>query len=91
MDDLGVDVSVEDVVSASSGADAVCLSSLMTTTLPAMEASVRALASIDGVQPVFVGGAVVTREWAESIGAGYSDDAPGCVAAVRAAIVVEEG
>ena len=34
--------------------------------------------------PVFVGGAVVTKEWAESIGAGYSADAPGCVSLVRA-------
>ena len=36
--------------------------------------------------PVLVGGAVVTREWAASIGAGYSEDAPGCVSAVRDAI-----
>jgi hypothetical protein len=37
-------------------------------------------------KPVFVGGAVVTPEWAESIGAGYSADAPGCVTVVRTAI-----
>jgi methanogenic corrinoid protein MtbC1 len=36
--------------------------------------------------PVFVGGAVVTAEWAQSVGAGYSADAPGCVEAVRGAI-----
>ena len=35
---------------------------------------------------VLVGGAVVTPEWADSIGAGYSADAPGCVSAVRTAI-----
>jgi methanogenic corrinoid protein MtbC1 len=33
---------------------------------------------------VLVGGAVVTAQWAASIGAGYSADAPGCVGAVRA-------
>lgn len=86
VDDLGVDVPAERVLDASREADAVCLSALMTTTLPAMEATVRALAERDASLPVFVGGAVVTGPWAESIGAGYSDDAPGCVNAVREAL-----
>lgn len=84
--DLGVDVAPEAVLEASAGADVVCLSALMTTTLPAMEATVRSLAQRRPGVPAFVGGAVVTGEWAASIGAGYSDDAPGCVAVVRAAI-----
>ena len=41
--------------------------------------------------PVFVGGAVVTAEWAESIGAGYAADAPGCVRVVREAIAARAG
>jgi 5-methyltetrahydrofolate--homocysteine methyltransferase len=57
----------------------------MTTTLPAMQATVEALKGARDV-PVFVGGAVVTKEWADSVGAGYAEDAPGCVEAVRAAI-----
>ncbi|MBE0416417.1 MAG: homocysteine S-methyltransferase family protein [Coriobacteriia bacterium] len=86
VDDLGVDVPAERVLEAAGEADAVCLSALMTTTLPAMEATVRTLAEDYTGLPVLVGGAVVTGLWAESIGAGYSDDAPGCVKAVREAV-----
>jgi 5-methyltetrahydrofolate--homocysteine methyltransferase len=86
VDDLGVDVHAETVVEAAGAADVVCLSALMTTTLPAMEATVLALREAAPKTPVFVGGAVVTAEWAASIGAGYSKDAPGCVEAVRASV-----
>jgi 5-methyltetrahydrofolate--homocysteine methyltransferase len=87
VDDLGVDAPVDRVVEAAAGADAVCLSALMTTTLPAMEATVRALKDARASRPVFVGGAVVTPEWAASVGAdGYAADAPGCVEAVRSRI-----
>ncbi len=85
VNDLGVDVPAERFAEAARAADAVCLSALMTTTLPAMEASVKAVTVAAGV-PVFVGGAVVTAEYAASIGAGYSADAPGCVNVVRQAI-----
>lgn len=84
--DLGVDVPLQTVLDASGGADAVCLSALMTTTLPAMRDIVAAAQSAAPGLPVLVGGAVVTQEWATSIGAGYSADAPGCVRAVREAI-----
>jgi 5-methyltetrahydrofolate--homocysteine methyltransferase len=91
VDDLGVDVSAERVLEAADTSDAVCLSALMTTTLPAMQQIVDAVkASHDGL-PVFVGGAVVTAEWADSIGAGYSADAPGCVNAVREATAIRRG
>ncbi len=86
VDDLGVDVPAETIADAARVADAVCLSALMTTTLRAMSESVGAVSAARPGVPVFVGGAVVTREWAESVGAGYADDAPGCVNAVRAAI-----
>lgn len=84
--DLGVDVPSETVLEAAGEADAVCLSTLMTTTLPAMERTVRAVA--DGLPhvPVLVGGAVVTEEWAGSVGAGYAADAPGCVRVVGEAL-----
>jgi len=85
VDDLGVDVSAERFAEAAEGADAVCLSALMTTTLPNMERATLAIREAAGV-PVLVGGAVVTRDFAEGLGAGYSEDAPGCVAAVRDAI-----
>ncbi|MFU8891206.1 MAG: homocysteine S-methyltransferase family protein [Anaerosomatales bacterium] len=86
VNDLGVDVPADRVLEAVGDADVVCLSALMTTTLPAMEATVRAIAGEHEGVPVFVGGAVVTGSWAESVGAGYSDDAPGCVRAVREAV-----
>jgi 5-methyltetrahydrofolate--homocysteine methyltransferase len=85
VEDLGVDVAPERFVAAAADADAVCLSALMTTTLASMERTVAELASLSTV-PVLVGGAVVTAEYAASIGAGYSVDAPGCVRAVREAI-----
>ena len=87
--DLGVDVPAEEVAAHSDGADAVCLSALMTTTLPAMERTVQA---IDGSGArVLVGGAVVTEDYARSIGAGYAADAPGCVVAVRQAVAEKRG
>lgn len=86
VDDLGVDVGQERVLEASATADAVCLSALMTTTLPAMQATVEAVRASSPSAAVFVGGAVVTPEWARQIGAGYAPDAPGCVEAVRASV-----
>lgn len=83
--DLGVDVPPEKVlqVARDEHVDCVCLSALMTTTLPAMKETVallqRELPEVD----VLVGGAVVTLQWAASIGAQYSDDAPSCVEHVR--------
>lgn len=87
--DLGVDVAPGAVLAAVEGADAVCLSALMTTTLPAMSATVGLIAESAPGTPVLVGGAVVTEDWATSVGAGYAADAPGCVNAVGDAIAGE--
>jgi 5-methyltetrahydrofolate--homocysteine methyltransferase len=85
--DLGVDVGRDELLAASGGADAVCLSALMTTTLPAMESAVAAIKATEPRVAVLVGGAVVTAQYAHDIGAdGYAPDAPGCVDAVRRAI-----
>ncbi len=86
--DLGVDVDPESIAQQGAAPDvsAVCLSALMTTTLPAMQRSVTLLAEENPGLPVLVGGAVVTQEWASQIGAGYAADAPGCVTAVREAV-----
>lgn len=84
VNDLGVDVAPETFARAAADADVVCLSALMTTTLGAMEETVDLLRSTG--TPVLVGGAVVTGDYAQGIGAGYSADAPGCVSAVRAAL-----
>lgn len=89
VEDLGVDVPLEAFVQASREADAVCLSALMTTTLPNMERAVTAIRE-ESAAAVFVGGAVVTRDFADTLGAGYSEDAPGCVIAVRSALAARK-
>jgi len=80
--DLGVDVSTDAVLTAARDADVVCLSALMTTTMPAMEATAHAVIEQRSL-PVLVGGAVVTGGWARSIGAGYGANATACVTAVE--------
>ena len=71
--DLGRDVPPEAVLQAVKERDArlVGLSALMTTTLPAMEETVRQLRALTDPPAIMVGGAVVTPEYAEKIGADY--------------------
>ena len=89
VEDLGVDVPAERFVERAAEADVVCLSALMTTTLPAMEATVAAVRD-QAETPVLVGGAVVTPEFAAGVSAGYSADAPGCVTVVRETIAASK-
>ncbi len=76
--DLGKDVAPEAVLEAvrEHGAPIVGLSALMTTTVPAMEETVRLIkASFPNVKTI-VGGAVLTEEYANMIGADkYASDA----------------
>jgi 5-methyltetrahydrofolate--homocysteine methyltransferase len=76
--DLGKDVDCDEIVEAvkKSGANIVGLSALMTTTAKEMDKAVKALKD-DGVEcKIMVGGAVVTKEFADEIGAdAYSKDA----------------
>ena len=71
--DLGRDVPPEKVVEAVTerGVRLVGLSALMTTTLPAMEETVRLLKRLPTPPVVWVGGAVVTPEYAVRMGADY--------------------
>ena len=71
--DLGKDISPEDICAAVNENDIhlIGLSALMTTTLPAMEQTVKMLHEMDGKHIVWVGGAVVTESYAKSIGADY--------------------
>ena len=76
--DLGRDVAPEAVLSAviESKAPIVGLSALMTTTLPAMEETIKLLRKSGENVKIIVGGAVLTREYAERIGADkYAKDA----------------
>lgn len=71
--DLGKDVKIEDVVEANRKyhPKAIGLSALMTTTVASMERTIQALRA-DGCQvPVWVGGAVLTADIAQDIGADY--------------------
>ncbi|MCI8553432.1 MAG: dihydropteroate synthase [Clostridiales bacterium] len=80
--DLGKDVAPEIIVSAAreQRVPLVGLSALMTTTVPSMEQTILLLHE-EGVDcKVMVGGAVMTQEYADSIGADfYSPDAMGSV------------
>lgn len=71
--DLGRDVPPEDVLSRAEGEDVrlVGLSALMTTTVPAMAETVKLLHEKLPRVRVAVGGAVLTKEYAEKIGADF--------------------
>ena len=80
--DLGRDVSAERVLDAvrEHGSPLVGLSALMTTTVPAMKDTVALLHREAPNVAVMVGGAVLTPEYAEMIGADlYAPDAMGAV------------
>ncbi len=80
--DLGRDVPPAKVAEATvrTHAPLVGLSALMTTTLPAMEETIKVLRREAPWCRVMVGGAVLTAEYAEQIGADfYSADAMGAV------------
>ena len=83
--DLGQDVASEAIAEAvvNEKVSLVGLSALMTTTAPAMAEAVKAIKAVAPKCKIMVGGAVITSEYAEKIGADiYAKDA---VAAVRAA------
>ena len=76
--DLGRDVPPETVLNTVRDQDVklVGLSALMTTTLPAMEQTIRVLHTLPQPPVIFVGGAVVTPEYASQMGADcYAKDA----------------
>ena len=79
--DLGVDVAPEkfvEAVKADPEVKIVCLSALLTTTMPAMKTTVEALSAQDfrGSIKIMVGGAPITQAFADEIGAdAYTADA----------------
>ena len=79
--DLGVDVPAAKIIECykeNPDVKIIALSALLTTTMPALKETVEALNAADfrGNIKVMVGGAPITEEFAEEIGAdGYSDDA----------------
>ncbi len=92
--DLGTDVSPEAFVAAVRERDphVVCMSALLTVTMPAMKTTIDALnaAGVRTQVKVLLGGAPVTSQYAEAIGAdGYSDNASGAVSLVKS--LLEKG
>ncbi len=82
--DLGVDVPAAKIVEQAreSNANIVALSALLTTTMVKQEEVIEALekSGLRSQIKVMVGGAPITRDWVEKIGAdGYSEDAIGAV------------
>ncbi len=87
--DLGRDVSPEVIVQKASevGAQIVALSALMTTTVPAMRQTIALIKEQYSACKTVVGGAVLTAEYAKSIGAdAYGKDA---METVRYALQIE--
>ena len=71
--DLGRDVPPEVILDTVKAQNIrlVGLSALMTTTLPAMEATIKLLHTLEEPPAIFVGGAVVTPDFAAQMGADY--------------------
>jgi 5-methyltetrahydrofolate--homocysteine methyltransferase len=84
--DLGADVPAEKFVEAAraSSAGIVALSALLTTTMIRMKSVIQALEASGIPAPVIVGGAPLTQDYADQIGAqGYAPDAASAVDVVR--------
>jgi len=89
--DLGVNVTPEKFMEAvkEKNANVVAMSALLTTTMPAMKATIEAFkeAGLDGKVKILVGGAPITQRYADEIGAdGYSENAPGAVTVAKKAL-----
>jgi 5-methyltetrahydrofolate--homocysteine methyltransferase len=86
--DLGTDVSPENFVAAVNERQpqVVCMSALLTVTMPAMKLTIDALrtAGLRTQVKVLIGGAPVTQQYAKEIGAdGYSENASSAVGLVK--------
>jgi 5-methyltetrahydrofolate--homocysteine methyltransferase len=88
--DLGVDNSPDEFVAAvKAGAHILGMSGLLTTTIPSMPRTIQALkeAGLREKVKVIVGGAPVTQEFADEIGAdGYAPDAASAVRLAKSLI-----
>ena len=80
--DLGVDAGPDKFVETAKekGADLIGISALLTTTMTGMEGVIKAVRGAGLKARVMIGGASVTQEFADKIGAdGYAPDAPSAV------------
>ena len=84
--DMGKDVPACDIIDKAleTGADVIGLSALMTTTMVRMKEVVELAKERGCTSKIIIGGAAVTEEYADEIGAdGYSEDAADCVNLVK--------
>lgn len=83
VNDLGIDVSPEKFIEAAkSGSQVLCMSALLTTTMPSMKGIVDGLkkAGLSAKVKTMIGGAPVTQNYADEIGSdGYAPDAASAV------------
>ena len=89
--DLGVDVTPDRFLAAAKEhqPQVVCLSALLTTTMPFMKETVKVLgdAGLRNQLKILVGGAPISQRFADEIGAdGYADDAGSAVVLVKAVL-----
>ncbi len=87
--DLGVDVRPEKFVEQvkTQGVHVVGISALLTTTMPGMEKTIRALKEAGVSVKIMIGGAPVTQGYADKIGAdGYAADAASAVDMVKSLV-----
>jgi len=87
--DCGIDCPAEKFIKAAqeNGAAVIAMSALLTTTMPAMKQVIEALAAqgLKGKVKTMIGGAPVTQNYADEIGAdGYSADAASAVDLAKA-------
>jgi 5-methyltetrahydrofolate--homocysteine methyltransferase len=76
--DLGVDVSVEKIIAAAEkeAADVIGISSLLTTTMLAMDPAIKMIREKNRKVKIMVGGSPITKEYADKVGAdGFAPDA----------------
>ena len=86
--DLGVNVAPEKFIESikEKKANIVAMSALLTTTMPSMKTTIEALkaAGVREQVKVLIGGAPITQQYADAIGAdGYSENAVGAVALAK--------
>ena len=84
--DLGVNATPEDILESAhqERPDVVGLSALLTTSMPSMQKTLKLFREKGAPYPVIIGGAPVTQDFADHIGAdGYGENAPMAVATVH--------
>ena len=87
--DIGIDASAEKFVEAckENGAQVCAMSALLTTTMPQMAEVIKALKAANVTAKIIIGGAPVTQNYANDIGAdGYAPDAASAVDVVQSLI-----